>query len=154
MNEFLRKIFILFRLKLKFAAVSLVATAFDIGFYSTFIFFILPADGTEATSTEMTVIAAIGSFCGMLINFFLQKRFVFDLQRKVSTAFIMAICVSLVGVFLNASIVAFLSKYEFFMQSGLYKILPKIIATGIVFFYNFYLKRYVFEKRVFSVDET
>lgn len=153
MNEFLRKIFILFKLKLKFAAVSLVATAFDIGFYSTFILLIFPADGTEATDTEMTLAAAGGSLCGMLINFFLQKRFVFDLQRKISIAFILAICVSLVGVSLNTGIVALLSKYEFFMQSGLYQILPKIIATGIVFFYNFYMKRYVFEKRFFSVDE-
>ncbi len=152
MNGFLRKIFILFKLKLKFAAVSLVATVFDFAFYSTFILLIFPLDGTEATRTEMITITAIGSFIGMLINFFLQKRFVFDLQRTVSTAFILALCVSLVGVSINTGIVAWLSQYAFFVQDGLFKILPKIIATGTVFFYNFYMKRFVFEKRFFSVD--
>jgi len=28
-----------------------------------------------------------------------------------------------------------------------YQALTKLIATGIVFFYNFYLKRYVFERK-------
>ncbi len=155
MSEFLRKIFILFKLKLKFATVSLAATTFDIVFYSTFILYIFPMDGTDATAAEIKYTAAIGAFIGMLINFFLQKRFVFDLNRKISTAFTLALCVSLIGIFINTNIVTWLSQYTLFMQDGLYglyKILPKLIATGIVFFYNFYMKRFIFEKRFFSVD--
>ena len=152
MQEVIRKIFILFKLKLKFAAVSLVATGFHFVFYSLFVLVIFPADGTPATSKEITIITAIGAFIGMLINFFMQKRFVFDLQRTVSSAFILALMVSLVGIAINTGIVAWLTKYSFFMQSGLHKLLPQLIATGTVFFYNFYLKRFIFEKRFFSVD--
>ena len=152
MNEFLRKIFILFKLKLKFAAVSLVATSFDFLFYSTFVLLIFPLDGTDATRTEMITVTAIGGCIAVLINFFLQKRFVFDLKRKVSTTFILALCISLLGIVANTGIVAWLSKYAFFVQDGFYRILPKIIATGIVFFPNFYMRRFVFEKRFFSID--
>lgn len=152
MSEFLRKIFILFKLKLKFAAVSLVATSFDFLFYSTFILTIFPLDGTEATRKEMIVITAISGCIAVLINFFLQKRLVFNLKRKVSTTFILAMCLSLLGIVANTIIVAWLSKYDFFVQGGFYKVLPKIIATGVVFIPNFYLRRFVFEKRFFSID--
>ena len=152
MNATLRKAIILFKLKLKFATVSLAATAFDFLFYSFFVLLILPDDGSPSTRQKIIIVTAVGAFIGMLINFFMQKRFVFDLQRKVSVALMLAIGVSLGGVFLNTSIVAFLSDYDFFLQSKFHKILPKITATGLVFFYNFYLKRYVFEKRFFSVD--
>lgn len=152
MDDFLRKIYKLFRLKVKFALVSLVATSFDLLFYSLFVLVILAADGTPASPREMTVVTFVGAFCGMLINFFLQKRFVFDLKRKVSTAFILAVCVSLVGILLNTGIVGFFSKIDWFTAEEWRKILPKLFATGTVFFYNFYMKRLVFEGRVFAVD--
>lgn len=152
MDDFLHKVFKLFQLKIKFAMVSLVATGFDFLLYGLFVLIIFPADGTPTTREEMIAITLCGAFCGMLINFFLQKRFVFDLKRKVSTAFILAICVSLGGIALNAGIVAWLSNFAWFLSSDFHKLLPKIIATGTVFLYNFYLKRLVFEGRVFEVD--
>ena len=152
MYEFFQKIFILFKLKLKFAAVSLVATSFDFLFYSTFVLLICPLDGTAATRKEMIVITAVSASLAVLINFFLQKRFVFDLQRKVSITFILALCLSSLVIVANIVIVAWLSKYAFFLQTEFYKLLPKIIATVVIFFPNFYLRRFVFEKRFFSVD--
>lgn len=85
--------------------------------------------------------------CGMVLNFILQKRFVFDLQRSVSKAFGLSMLVSFGGMGLSTLIVSGLSRIEFFDTR---QYITKIIATGMVFFYNFYLKRYVFEKRFIS----
>lgn len=82
--------------------------------------------------------------CGMLVNFFLQKRFVFELRRNVRNAFIGALLVSIGGILLGMFIIWLLNHFPFFQQTPF---ASKICATGVVFFYNFYLKRYVFEKR-------
>ncbi|GJM34708.1 MAG: hypothetical protein DHS20C18_37090 [Saprospiraceae bacterium] len=86
---------------------------------------------------------------GMVINFLLQKRFVFTLQRSVSKAFGLAILVSLGGMVLSTGIIYLLSRVDFFVDR---QYLAKLSATGIVFFYNFYLKRFVFEKRFITSD--
>jgi putative flippase GtrA len=63
----------------------------------------------------------------------------------------MAMIVSLGGMLLNYLIFTSVMRIDFFAQSH-YDYLAKMIATACVFFYNFYLKRFVFEKRFFSVD--
>ena len=126
-------------LKTKYATASLVATSVEYSLYALFKYLGLSK-----------VWAQIASYsCGMIVNFLLQKRFVFDLKRSVRKAFALSMLVSLGGMGLNFLIFSSLLKVPFFDN---YDYLAKIIATGVVFFYNFYLKRYVFEKRFFSVD--
>jgi len=74
----------------------------------------------------------------------LQKKYVFKVERKVFHIFQLSILVSLGGIAISTFIVTSLSKYGFFDS---HQYITKIIATGIVFFYNFYLKRYAFEKK-------
>jgi putative flippase GtrA len=140
MSSRIEKVKKLFWVKLKFAMTSSVATAID---YLLFLFLFY------ALSFEPVPANIIAASCGMVANFFLQKRYVFDLQRKVSTAFLMSAVVSVGGIALSTLIIYLLNKIEFFAN---YQFLAKAIATGTVFFYNFYFKRYVFEKRFFSVD--
>ena len=135
MDETFTKIKKLFTLKLKFAMTSLLATGVDIAIYTILVYLF---------TMEMLPSTIIAYSCGMLINFFMQKRFVFDLQRKISTTFILSVIISLGGLILDAIIVAFLGGFLFFQQ---FKFLPKLIAKGIVFFYNFYFKRFAFEKK-------
>lgn len=131
-----KKLWSLFLLKVKFASTSLVATAIDYSLYLLLVDRFFPP-----------VIANIISFSSsVVINFLLQKRFVFKLNRKVSKAFGLSLLVSLGGLILSTSIVYWLSNTMFFAQR---QYLTKLCATGIVFFYNFYMKRYVFEKRFF-----
>ena len=139
MKEVFEKLRKLFLLKAKFALTSSVATLVDYLLYLALVYTILPPVHSNIISAS----------CGMVLNFFLQKRFVFDLQRKLSTAFIMAVTVSIGGIILGTTIIYFLTKMDFFQQ---HQYITKLMATGIVFFYNFYLKRFVFEKRFFSVD--
>ena len=131
-KELIKKLLVM---KSKFAASSGVATLADMG-----LFWVL----TQVTALPKEVINVISSLVGMVINFFLQKKFIFELNRKVSTAFLISLCVSLGGIFLSTSIIHFLLKVSIFET---YPILAKLIATGIVFFYNFYLKRFAFEKK-------
>ena len=131
----------LFFIQLRFALTSSMATLVDLGLWTLLTYL-------ELLAPEPANI--VSGFCGMVVNFFLQKRYVFDLQRKVSTAFVMALVVSLGGIALGTFIISLLVQIPFF--TGDFQILAKLCATGIVFFYNFFLKRYVFEKRFFEVD--
>ena len=120
--------------KLKFASTSAVATVVD---YTIFL--------TLSTNYLSPLVANLISYsCGMLTNFFLQKRFIFTLKRKWHNAFILSIGFSMFGLVLNTFIVALLSRYEFFYS---YQIITKVIASGVVFFYNYYSKRLAFEKK-------
>lgn len=134
MKDFLNKVQELGLMKAKFALTGSVATIVDM-----ILFYFLEKYMFTA------VIANIISYSvGMVINFILQRRFIFDLQRKVSTAFIGSLLVSLGGLGLSTLIIYVLNQYAFFQTLP---IAAKVIATGVVFFYNFYLKRYVFEKK-------
>ena len=122
-------------MKTKFAASSGVATLVDMGLFALL---------AKITSIPVEIINIISSLVGMIINFLLQKKFIFELNRKVRTAFILSLLVSFGGIFISTSIIHFLKSFQIFQS---FPIFAKIIPTGIVFFYNFYLKRFSFEKK-------
>jgi putative flippase GtrA len=131
-----QKLWKLFLLKAKFATTSLVATVVDLSIFWVLDNYFFPQ--------QVLISTVISSGCGMVVNFLLQKRFVFTLTDSVSRTFLLAILVSLGGIALNAAIVVGLTQFAFF---DAHRLLAKICAIGIVFFYNFYLKRYVFERK-------
>ena len=139
-ESLIAKIKKLFLLKAKFATTSLIATSVDVGIFLGLVNY-----------TGLTRVTAniISYSCGMVTNFLLQKRFVFDLQRSTWSAFLLSALVSIGGLSLNTFFVWTFSQIPLL---GTYPIVPKLIATGLVFFYNFYLKRFVFEKKMFTVD--
>ena len=122
--------------KLKFAVTSSIATASDYGIY---IFLTSMMLASESTSH------AISYTIGMIINFFLQKRFIFLLQRKLYQAFGLSILFSLIGWIISQGIFNLLISYTGFFHKN--DILAKIIVTFVIFFYNFYTKRFSFEKK-------
>ena len=124
----------LFLLKLKFAGSSSVATFIDYILYLTLVHRVLVPGWANVVSSGV----------GMLINFLLQKRYVFDLQRKVHKALFISLATSVIGIGLSTAIVVSLSKLAFFYEM---QFVTKAIATGVVFFYNFYMKRFAFERK-------
>jgi len=50
---------------------------------------------------------------------------------------------------ISTGIIYWLNLYPFFAER---QYLTKILATGMIFFYNFYTKRFIFERRLFEVD--
>ena len=120
--------------KIKFALTSSVATIAD---HLLFILLIY-------LDFKIVVSNFLSQFVGMIINFALQKQFVFELKRKQSVAFAISLCFSIIGLFLGSLLIKILSTLPIFFQ---YPYLAKIIVTGIIFFYNFYTKRIAFEKK-------
>lgn len=120
------------REKIPFAMTGFVATGINYGMYLFLVDRILPPG-------PATVIAYSSS---VILNFFLQRYFVFELRRSLRSAFVLSMGVSAVGLFLDWLIVVGLHRFPLFGDA---EWLIKLVATGIVFFYNFYAKRRVFE---------
>ena len=125
----------LFMMKVKFAMSSSVATLVDYVLYQVLVRYLF----------SPVVSNLISATVGMVINFFLQKKYIFELKRSVNIAFIISLFVSVGGIGISTIIIHFLNKSE--MLAGNQYII-KAIATGTVFFYNFYMKRFAFEKRI------
>ena len=119
---------------LPFALTGLVATGINYGLYLLLVNRYLPP-------LPATLIAYSSS---VVLNFFLQRYFVFDLRRSLRSAFALSMAVSAGGLLIDAAIVYGL---HFFPPVGDREWLIKGIATGVVFFYNYYGKRRVFEGR-------
>lgn len=75
----------------------------------------------------------------VLCNFYLQKRFIFDLNRPLKTAFGMSMLFSAIGWGLGVALMAGL------IRLGVQPILAKVLTTVLLFFFNFYTKRFAFE---------
>ena len=125
---------ILWQKMLRFALTSGIATIVDFLLFLVFV-----------AMTWVPVIANVASVAiGMCINFALQYFFVFDLERKLSKTFMLAVLVSIGGMALSTSIIYGLNHIDFFEAR---QYLSKAAATGLVFFYSFFFKRLAFEKR-------
>jgi putative flippase GtrA len=121
-------------LKVKFASSSVIATAVD---YFLYLFLV----GKFFSPVLSNIISAS---TGMLINFFLQKKYIFKLNRKLGHAFMLSVAVSMGGILLGTLFIYVLNKWLFFAD---HQYITKLLVTGTIFFYNFYLKRYSFEKK-------
>lgn len=132
--ELKQKIKELLLLKFKFGLSGLVATSINYGLYLLLVNRFLPPVPANIIAYSTAVI----------VNFILQKRFVFESKGKVSNIFLRAMLVSLIGLIIDTSIIYFLNKIPFFSS---HQAITKLISTAMVFFYNFYFKRYAFEKK-------
>jgi len=130
-----KKIKDLFKLKIKFAGSSTIATTVDYILYQVLIWYnFLPFKAN-----------LISAGTGLIINFLLQKKYVFNLNRKLKTAFTISLMSSLLGLAISTFFIHNLSKIDFFAT---YQIITKALVTGLIFFYNFYMKRFAFEKKM------
>ena len=121
--------------KVKFASTSSIATALDYGLYLILVYSGVPKVGSNLISAS----------CGFLVNFMLQRRFIFELQRRVRTTFLLSMSFSIVGIGISTLFIYFLNTIPFFDQ---HQYITKLLVIGIMFFYNFYTKRFAFEKKV------
>lgn len=129
----------LFFLKFKFALTSSVATLVDIGLFNIFSYLVFSHLENRATVSHV-----ISFSIAVLVNFYLQRRFIFEMKRTLNKTFLLALSVSLVGLILSTFFIRFLDSFPFFHQNPY---LSKFVVVGVFFFYNFYFKRYVFEKK-------
>lgn len=118
--------------KIPFALTGLVATGINYGLYLFLVDRYLPPGPATLVAYSSSVV----------LNFFLQRYFVFELNRSLRSAFALSMMVSLGGLFLDWLLVTGLHQFPVLGDD---ERIIKLAATGLVFFYNFYCKRYVFE---------
>ena len=123
--------------KFKFALTSSVATLVDYGIYLSL---------TMLFMVNESVSHAISYSVAMVMNFMLQRRYIFESKRRTSTIFAMSVMFSLIGWLLSQGIFNLLIYTVPFF--GKYDILAKIATTGSIFLYNFYTKRFSFERKI------
>ncbi len=137
MKAFFPALFRLFLLQARFAASGLVATVVDYGLYLALVHRILPPVLANIVSYSVAVV----------VNFILQRWFVFEMKRPGYQVFLLSMAVSAGGLAISSGIIHLLSGMAFFNER---QYITKLLATGLVFFYNFFAKRYVFEKKIFD----
>ena len=123
--------------KLRFASTSLVATIVDYVLYLVLVY----------TGLPKTVSNVISASCGFLVNFILQRRYVFALKRKLRAAFAISIASSIIGIGISTLLIYLLNKVPIL---DAHQYITKLIVIGIMFFYNFYTKRFAFERRLIA----
>jgi len=125
----------LLSLKSKFAVTSVIATSTDYLLFMGFIWL--------GWAHNWAFSAAY--FLAVLLNYYLQKTYVFESKRSNQKTFWGAMLVSGSGLLIGHFIMTYLSGFAFF---DAYPILAKLLITGLLFFYNFYAKRWVFEGKL------
>jgi len=120
------------REKIPFALTGLVATGINYGMYLLLVDRYLPPGPATLISYSSSVI----------LNFFLQRYFVFQLNRSLWSAFVLSMLASAIGLVLDWLIVTGLHRFPLLGEE---EWVIKLVATFLVFFYNFYAKRRVFE---------
>lgn len=122
--------------KARFAVGGAIGTGVDY-----LIYFTLFEQGVAPVKAQIVAYSV-----SVVVNFLFQKYFVFEQKGSTRATFLWSMLVSLGGLVLSATIIYVLNLYAFFQE---YQIIAKLLTTGLVFFYNFYCKRYVFERRFF-----
>ena len=98
-------------------------------------------DHTGFSAVVANVVAYSGA---VLLNFTLQKFFIFESRRSTSASFLWSVAVSVGGLGLSTFLVWLLGFAPFFADHELPKVM---LVSGLLFFYNFFLKRFAFERR-------
>ncbi|RNC79409.1 MAG: GtrA family protein [Balneola sp.] len=129
--------------KLKYGANSAIATSINYLVFFSLVEFVV--------SIPVVLAQVIAYSTAVVVNFFLQKAFVFELHRRVATAFHLSVIFSVIGLGLSTLIIYLLIQLPFFEE---HLLAAKVITTSTVFLYNFYSKRYAFErKKLFEPNE-
>lgn len=119
----------------KFSVVGGVATLIDYA-----IMFGL----TNFAGVDYAISGAI-SFCiSLVVNYLLSMRFVFvsSGDRTRLFEFVSFSAIGLVGLGINQAALWFFTE-----KAGLYYMLSKVIATALVLFWNFFMRKFFIEKK-------
>lgn len=116
---------------LRFGAASIFATSID------YIIFIC--------LTSLTLSSGYSNlhsqFAGMIVNFYLQKKYVFVLRRRLASAFLLSLLFSAVGLIIGTTLIYYLTLIPIFRDRP---ILAKVPVTVVVFLFNYISKKYAF----------
>ena len=140
-NDFISKIIIKktnngFIQFVRYGLVSVIALAVDFGGMVLLV---------ELFSIHYLVAATVSFISGLVVNYLLSRAWVFTERKYESRVkeFIIFTSIGIVGLLLNNSIMWLAVE-----RIGIYYIFSKIIATILVFFWNFGLRKMLVFKQV------
>lgn len=139
----------------KFAVTGAMASVVNYAVFNLMVYLVFKIDPsgevalTTAEKTRVIISDMIAYASGVLFNYTLHKRFIFEQKRSARATFVIYILVSAGGMLLSAGLTFLLVKIPFFAR---FPYIMKVFTMGLVFFYNFFSKRFAFEKRFFSVE--
>ncbi len=119
---------------IRFFGTSLIATTIDFCLYVLLL-----------SSLSPTLAHIVSATSGMVVNFILQRRWVFNPTRSMGVSFLLSALFSLGGVFLGAILVYFFTQATLLKD---FEIIAKLITIAIVFVYNYLTKKIAFGDRV------
>lgn len=115
----------------QFLLLGLFSTAVDFVIYSLLILL----------SVNYALAIIVGYSFGLLFNYSMGRKYIFTKGTKLKSThheFFSVVAIAIVGMLLNILIVKLLS----FMLFSLNPIYSRIIAIGIVFFWNYFLRKF------------
>jgi len=118
------------RQKVKYLISSIIVTSVD---YLVFIV-AFKVVGLIIANTLSYVVA-------LNLSFNIQKRYIFKTERNITTAYIYIVIFAIVGVIISTTTLYVLN---YFLRNI---ILAKVILIIIMFYYNFYSKKYAFNDK-------
>lgn len=153
MSSLRKQITTLGTLLAKFAVTGAMASVVNYAVFNAMVYLVFAIDPSASLSAEdqtrIILATMIAYASGVAFNFLLHKRFIFKQKRSTRSTLILYILVSAGGMALSAGLNALFVKIPFFAT---YPYIMQLVTMGLVFFYNFFSKRFAFEKRVFSVE--
>lgn len=96
---------------------------------------------TEKGGVHYLLSGTVAFVAGLTVNFLLSKKFVFSAEKNKhssQTEFFAYGAIGVIGLFLTEGIMYFLTD-----KLGWYFMIPKIIATAVVFVWNFAARKIV-----------
>jgi putative flippase GtrA len=114
----------------KFLLLGIISTAVDYTIYSLLILL----------SIDYAVAIFIGYSSGLIVNYYIGRRYIFTAGTKLKNGhreFIAVASIAFIGMLLNIAIVKVLS----FSLWDLNPLYSRIVAIGVVFFWNYFLRK-------------
>lgn len=114
----------------KFLLLGILSTAIDYVIYSLLV----------TLSIDYVIAILVGYSAGLLANYYIARNYIFTSGTKLGSSkkeFIAVVLIAIVGMLLNMVIVKILS-YSVWNINPLYS---RIVAIGIVFFWNYFLRK-------------
>ncbi|HEY9575961.1 MAG TPA: GtrA family protein [Lachnospiraceae bacterium] len=120
----------------KFGLVGIIATGID---------YLLMIVLTELFAIPFMISSGISFSISVIFNYILSVVWVFDVDKDKSAwkNFVVFFVLSLMGLAINQGVMWLCAK-----QLGIFYILSKVIATGLVMVFNFITRKVFLEKRL------
>jgi putative flippase GtrA len=88
-----------------------------------------------------TIANLISASAGLITNFILQKKYVFNPSNTIWKSFVLSVVFSICGLGLGTGLIYLLTNYSALQQ---FPVIAKICTTGVIFFYNYFTKKIAF----------